>query len=102
MRDAGSESRDGDSVMRVVESGSDPGSPIPDPDAGLIQLRAGSGRGASPSAARAIALMWSGIVPQQPPRMLTKPLAAKSCSNAPVSSGVSSYSPNAFGSPALG
>ncbi len=31
-----------------------------------------------PSTAWAMARIWSGVVPQQPPRMLTKPLAANS------------------------
>ena len=55
-----------------------------------------------PSTARTIARMCSGVVPQQPPTMLTKPLAANSRSMAAVSRGVSSYSPNAFGRPAFG
>ena len=29
--------------------------------------------------ASAIAAMWSGVVPQQPPTMFTKPLSANSC-----------------------
>ena len=49
-----------------------------------------------------IARMWSGVVPQQPPSRLTRPLAANSLSNSAVSSAVSSYSPNAFGRPAFG
>ncbi len=52
--------------------------------------------------ASAMAPMWSGVVPQQPPTRLTKPAAANSSMNAAVSSGASSYSPNALGSPALG
>ena len=63
---------------------------------------AGRGRGGSPSTARAMAAMWSGVVPQQPPRALTNPLAANSRSSPAVSSGVSSYSPKALGSPAFG
>jgi hypothetical protein len=35
--------------------------------------------------------MWSGVVPQQPPRMLTKPLSANSRSSEAVSAGSSSY-----------
>ena len=49
-----------------------------------------------------MAAMWSGVVPQQPPTMLTSPAAANSPTTAAISSGVSSYSPKAFGSPALG
>ena len=63
---------------------------------------AGTARGATPSTARAMAAMCSGVVPQQPPRMLTNPFAANSPSSPAVSSGVSSYSPKALGSPAFG
>ena len=62
----------------------------------------GMGRGALPSAAAATARMWSGVVPQQPPMMLTKPLAANSPSSAAVCSGSSSYSPKTLGRPAFG
>ncbi len=62
---------------------------------------AGSRR-SRPSTAWAIAAMWAGVVPQQPPRMLTKPASANSLTMPAVSSGVSSYSPNALGSPAFG
>ena len=43
-----------------------------------------------------------GQYDEQPPRMLTIPVSAHSCSMWPVSSGVSSYSPMALGRPALG
>ena len=46
--------------------------------------------------------MWSGVVPQQPPTMFTKPLVAYSRTRSAVSQAVSSYSPNAFGNPAFG
>jgi hypothetical protein len=46
--------------------------------------------------------MCSGVVPQQPPTMLTKPLAAKSSMMHAVSCGFSSYSPKALGRPAFG
>ena len=46
--------------------------------------------------------MWLGVVPQQPPMMLTSPLAANSPTVVAICSGVSSYSPNALGRPALG
>ena len=49
-----------------------------------------------------MARMWSGVVPQQPPVMLIKPLSANSFKKAAVCSGVSSYSPKAFGKPAFG
>ena len=61
-----------------------------------------SRRGATVSTALTIAPMWSGVVPQQPPRILTKPLVANSRSRDAVSSGCSSYSPKAFGKPAFG
>ena len=49
-----------------------------------------------------IAWMCSGEVPQQPPTMFTIPLSANSFSNAPIASGVWSYSPSGFGNPAFG
>ena len=67
---------------------------------------AGSGstgvRGVSLPTASAIASMCAGVVPQQPPTMLTSPLPANSPSVVAIWSGVSSYSPNALGRPALG
>src|SRR5690606_12322418 len=50
----------------------------------------GISRGATPSTAAAIARMWSGVVPQQPPTMLTRPARAHSPICAAVCSGVSS------------
>ena len=66
--------------------------------------RDGSGtrRGRRPSTARAIARVCSGIVPQQPPTMLTMPSSANERRKRLVSSGSSSCSPSAFGRPALG
>jgi hypothetical protein len=58
--------------------------------------------GALPSTALLNMAMWSGVVPQQPPTMLTSPLPANSSMIVDIWSGVSSYSPNALGSPALG
>ena len=52
--------------------------------------------------AAAIARMWSGVVPQQPPTMFRKPASTKSDVTLAMCSGVSSYSPNSFGSPAFG
>ena len=46
--------------------------------------------------------MCGGVVPQQPPTMFTSPLSANSRMIEAVSSGFSSYSPKAFGRPALG
>ena len=72
------------------------------PTTRLPARSAEAGRGGVPSTARAMAAMCSGVVPQQPPRMFTRPLAANSPSSPAVSSGVSSYSPKALGSPAFG
>ena len=55
-----------------------------------------------PSTALAIAAMWSGVVPQQPPTRFTSPASANSPSVSAVSDAASSYSPNALGRPALG
>ncbi|MNQ91703.1 hypothetical protein D3C85_1070970 [compost metagenome] len=49
-----------------------------------------------------MASMWPGVVPQQPPTMLRKPLWANSSMTLAVSDGNSSYSPNSFGRPAFG
>src|SRR5690606_3068924 len=62
----------------------------------------GSVRGGSPATAPAMARMCSGVVPQQPPLLLTRPDCANAPSTAAISAGVSSYSPKAFGRPALG
>ena len=62
----------------------------------------GGTRGARPSAAAAIAVMCSGVVPQQPPTTFVRPDSTNSRRYEAVWSGVSSYSPNALGSPAFG
>ncbi len=62
----------------------------------------GTTRAGSPSTTPAMAPMWAGVVPQQPPTMLTRPDSANSCRIAAVSWEASSYSPKALGSPALG
>jgi hypothetical protein len=51
-----------------------------------------------------MAAMWSGVVPQQPPTMLTRPAVANSRSSADVVGGSSSYPVGAsgFGRPAFG
>ena len=74
------------------------------PDSRIAGGRCGLARGAMPSMARAIAAMWSGVVPQQPPATLTKPACANSFSSAAVISGVSSkpVSDIGFGRPAFG
>ena len=52
--------------------------------------------------ASAMAAMCGGVVPQQPPTMLTRPAVANSPTTRAIASGVSSYSPKALGRPALG
>ena len=66
--------------------------------------RVGSGtrRGRSPSTARAISCVCSGVVPQQPPTTLTSPSSANARRNRLVSPGCSSCRPSSFGSPAFG
>ena len=59
-------------------------------------------RGAPCVDASAIAAMCAGVVPQQPPTMLTSPAVANSPTTRAIASGVSSYSPKALGSPAFG
>src|SRR6185437_4369699 len=61
----------------------------------------GTVRGREARTASAIARMWSGVVPQQPPVMLSQPLCAHSRMKPAVSSGCSSYSAIAFGRPAF-
>jgi hypothetical protein len=46
--------------------------------------------------------MCSGVVPQQPPTRFSSPLSANSPRAAAMCSGVSSYSPKAFGRPGVG
>ncbi|KAG1414244.1 hypothetical protein G6F57_023840 [Rhizopus arrhizus] len=64
----------------------------------------GTTRGVSAATLSAMARMWSGVVPQQPPDMFTSPARANSSSNADVSAGVSSKPVSAIGlgRPALG
>jgi hypothetical protein len=57
---------------------------------GFTVSSTGMMRGGRFFTASAIARMCSGVVPQQPPTMLTKPLAAKSATSAAVVSGASS------------
>ena len=49
-----------------------------------------------------MARMCAGVVPQHPPTKLTSPCSANSRSTWAMCSGVSSYWPNSFGSPAFG
>ena len=67
-----------------------------------VAFAAGGRRGGSPSTRSAMARMCSGVVPQHAPIRLTKPSRAKSPIVSAMDSGVSSYSPNAFGRPAFG
>src|SRR3989344_4698138 len=62
----------------------------------------GRARGGYLLPAAAIAWICAGVVPQQPPTMFKKPEAANSSTTTAISAGVSSYSPKAFGRPALG
>ena len=62
----------------------------------------GTVRGGRSRTAAAIAEVCSGVVPQHPPTTFTRPASANSRSKPLVTSGVSSYPPNAFGSPAFG
>jgi hypothetical protein len=61
-------------------------------------------RAGSDFTARAMARMWSGVVPQQPPAILTSPASANSFSSDEVMSGVSSkpVSLMGLGRPAFG
>ena len=82
-------------LSSVIVNGSRPESRIPDSRSWVL-------RGCLSSTAEAMAAMWSGVVPQHPPTRLTKPASANSAMTSAVSSGCSSYSPNALGRPALG
>jgi hypothetical protein len=72
------------------------------PDSRQATGSSGMARGGCGLTASTMARIWSGVVPQQPPMMLMKPLAAQSPSSAAICAGVSSYSPNSFGRPAFG
>ncbi len=62
----------------------------------------GTVRRCFPSTAPAMAAMWAGVVPQQPPTRFTNPASANSLMTAAVSAAASSYSPKALGRPAFG
>ena len=83
------------SVSSVTVSGSRP-------DSRSAGRTSGTTRGVFPATSRAIEAMCAGVVPQQPPTRLTNQASANSATIAAVSSGDSSYSPKALGSPALG
>ena len=58
--------------------------------------------GVIPSIVSAMALIWSGVEPQHPPKILTKPDEAHSPTCSLIVGASRSYSPNSFGKPALG
>jgi len=70
------------------------------------RVRGGSSRrgrrGGRSATASAMARMCSGVVPQQPPTMLIQPASAHWRMCPAMNSGLSSYSPNSLGRPALG
>jgi len=60
------------------------------PDSIVLCAAAGIWRGWAPSAASAMAAICAGVVPQQPPTMLTSPASSHSRTCAAVSSAASS------------
>ncbi|SFV83473.1 hypothetical protein MNB_SUP05-7-673 [hydrothermal vent metagenome] len=72
------------------------------PDRRHSGLISGICLGGSPSIASAMALIWSGVEPQQPPKILTKPDSAHSPTCSLMVIAPRSYSPNSFGRPAFG
>ena len=74
------------------------------PDSLVIVARVGIFRGGKLATSSAMALIWAGVVPQQPPAILTKPLSANSFRSDDVSCGFSSnpVSDIGFGRPAFG
>ena len=60
------------------------------PESRIRRGTSGIGRGALPATASAMARIWSGVVPQQPPTMLTRPDSANSPTSLPIASGLSS------------
>ncbi|OPZ48800.1 MAG: hypothetical protein BWY91_03151 [bacterium ADurb.BinA028] len=78
-----------------IVNGSNPASRVADGTSGTE-------RGGIPATAATNCATCSGVVPQQPPMMLTRPDDANSPTTPDMVSGLSSYSPNALGRPALG
>ena len=72
------------------------------PDRRHLATAAGRWRGLRPRTPAAISRMCSGVVPQQPPTMLTSPDSPNSRRISAVSAAPSSYSPKALGRPAFG
>ncbi len=60
------------------------------PDSRRSRGGSGIGRGALPATASAMALIWAGVVPQQPPAMLISPAEANSPISVAMCSGLSS------------
>ena len=74
------------------------------PDKRSAGVLTGATRGGYFSTRRLIAAMWAGVVPQQPPTILTSPSRAKVSKMAAVSSGPSGnpVGERGLGNPALG
>ena len=72
------------------------------PDSRHSCLISGSCLGGMSLIASAMAFMCSGVDPQQPPKILTKPELAHSPTCSLILIAPSSYSPNSFGRPAFG
>ena len=62
----------------------------------------GIGRGATSLTTSTMALMCSGVVPQQPPTMFSQPDSANSRIKSAICAALWVYSPNASGNPAFG
>ena len=72
------------------------------PESRIAGTGLAASRGGAPSTTSAMREMCAGVVPQHPPTRLTSPALVNSASTCDIWSGVSSYSPKALGSPALG
>ncbi len=72
------------------------------PESRIAGCGSAGSRGVAPSMTSAMREMCAGVVPQQPPTRLTSPAPVNSLSTVAIWSGVSSYSPNSLGRPALG
>ena len=68
----------------------------------VFEFPSGRCLGFRPPTASTMAFVCSGVDPQQLPTILAYPLSTNSLRFADMCSDVSSYSPNSFGSPALG
>ena len=72
------------------------------PESRISGAFSGTTRGGNFETASAMARICSGLVPQQPPTTLISPSRANSSICRAMNSGLSSYCPKAFGSPAFG